>query len=385
MVKIVNYDIFFEQPRWMFLKLETDDGLIGWVEPIVEGRAKTVAQAVKELMEKYVLKYENIDNIEDIWQLLYRGGFYRGGPVLMSALSGIDQALWDIKGKRYGLPVYQLLGGKCRKKVKVYRWFGGDEADESPEKIRDLLELGFKGIKMNVAGKMNSLLTPNEINSIVKRIGEVREVVGDVVDIAVDFHGRVSPALSSQLIKSLEKFNLLFIEEPVLPGNIESLRFIKNKTFTPIALGERLFSRWDFKPYLIEGLVDIVQPDLSHAGGITECKKIAEVADSFGALTAFHCPLGPISLAASIQVAATTYNYLIQETSLGIHYNKGVDLTDYLLNPQIFEIKDGYIEVPENPGLGVEINEETLKMYSLKEEDWSNPIWRREDYSLAEW
>lgn len=385
MSKIVDYELYFVNPRWLFLKLVSEEGIIGWGEPILEGRAKTVAKAVEELMEKYVINYDNIDNIEDIWQMLYRGGFYRGGPILMSALSGIDQALWDIKGKKSGLPVHQLLGGKCRAKIKVYSWFGGDESNESLENLENILKLGFKGIKMNIAGRVNPLETPQEIKKIVRRVEQVRKIVGDSVDIAVDFHGRISPIMAPKLINFLEQYNLLFVEEPVLPGNFEALREIKSKTFTPIALGERLFSRWDFKPYLVEGLVDVVQPDLSHAGGITECKKIAEFAETFGSLTAFHCPLGPIALAASIQVAATVNNYLIQETSIGIHYNKGLRLNDYLVNPEIFSIKDGYIKISDEPGLGVIIDENALQKFSMEDKDWSNPVWRREDYSLAEW
>lgn len=385
MSKIVDYELYFVQPRWLFLKLVTDEGIIGWGEPILEGRAKTVAKAVEELIEKYVMNFDNIDNIEDIWQMLYRGGFYRGGPILMSALSGIDQALWDIKGKKIGLPVHQLLGGKCREKIKVYSWFGGDEANEPVENIENIIKLGFKGIKMNIAGRVNPLETPQGIKNIVGRVEQVRKIVGNSVDIAIDFHGRISPIMAPKLINYLEQYDLLFVEEPVLPGNFEALREIKSKVFTPIALGERLFTRWDFKPYLVEGLVDIVQPDLSHAGGITECKKIAEFAETFGSFVAFHCPLGPIALAASLQVAATINNYLIQETSIGIHYNKGLRLTDYLENPEIFTIKDGYIEIPDEPGLGVIIDGNTLQKFSMEDKDWYNPVWRREDYSLAEW
>lgn len=385
MSKIVDYELYFVQPRWLFLKLVTDEGIIGWGEPILEGRAKTVAKAVEELIEKYVMNFDNIDNIEDIWQMLYRGGFYRGGPILMSALSGIDQALWDIKGKKIGLPVHQLLGGKCREKIKVYSWFGGDEANEPVENIENIIKLGFKGIKMNIAGRVNPLETPQGIKNIVGRVEQVRKIVGNSVDIAIDFHGRISPIMAPKLINYLEQYDLLFVEEPVLPGNFEALREIKSKVFTPIALGERLFTRWDFKPYLVEGLVDIVQPDLSHAGGITECKKIAEFTETFGSFVAFHCPLGPIALAASLQVAATINNYLIQETSIGIHYNKGLRLTDYLENPEIFTIKDGYIEIPDEPGLGVIIDGNTLQKFSMEDKDWYNPVWRREDYSLAEW
>ena len=357
---------------------------MGWGEPIVEGRARTVAAAVDELMRKYVLKLD-VTRIEDVWQVLYRGGFYRGGPVLMSALAGIDQALWDIKGKYLGAPVYELLGGACRDRIRVYRWVGGDEPEEAAEEARAQVARGFTALKMNVAGRLRPIESPRGIRKVVERIARVREAIGEEVDLALDFHGRVSPALAPRLARALEPYSPLFFEEPVLPPLLERLAQLKAATHVPLAFGERLYTRWDFQPYLEAGVVDVVQPDLSHAGGITECKKIATLAETYGALVAFHCPLGPIALAASLQVATTTHNFLIQETSLGIHYNQGVELTDYLVDPRVFALEEGFVRIPAGPGLGIEVDEGAVREAARRWEDWSNPIWRGEDGAVVEW
>lgn len=383
-MRIAKYNLFAVPPRWLFLRLETEEGLVGWGEPIVEGRTNTVAAAVDELMRKYVLKLD-VGRIEDVWQILYRGGFYRGGPILMSALAGVDQALWDIKGKALGVPLYELLGGPCRDRIRVYRWVGGDEPEEVVEEAKVAVAQGFTALKMNVSGKLRFLESPRKVRELISHVARVREGIGEEIDLALDFHGRVSPGLAPTLARALESFSPLFLEEPLFPPIIEHLKHLKKLTCIPLAFGERLYTRWDFKPYLEAGVLDIVQPDLSHAGGISECRKIATLAETYGALAAFHCPLGPIALAACIQLAAVTYNFLIQETSLKIHYNEGVELTDYLLKPSVFALEEGFIRLPTNPGLGIEIDEAAVREAATKWRDWSNPVWRYADGSFAEW
>ncbi|MGY4706715.1 galactonate dehydratase [Candidatus Bipolaricaulota sp. J31] len=383
-MKIVKYELFPVPPRWLFLRVETDEGLVGWGEPVLEGRLRTVMAAVEELMEKCVLELD-ASRIEDVWQVLYRGGFYRGGPVLMSALAGIDQALWDLKGKALGVPVYELLGGPCRDRIRVYRWVGGDEPGEVAEEAREQMRRGFTALKMNVAGKLGTLLSPSRLKEVVARIAGVREAVGDGVDLAIDFHGRVSPALAPQLVQALEPISPFFYEEPLLPPLVPRLKHLKAVTSVPLAFGERLYSRWDFRPFFEAGVVDIAQPDLSHAGGISECRKIAALAEIYGASVAFHCPLGPIALAACIQVAATIPNFLIQETSLGIHYNEGVELTDYLTDPEVFALHEGAVLLPKGPGLGIDVDEGAVRSASSIALSWKNPIWRDHDGSLLEW
>ena len=381
---ITNYELFTVPPRWLLLKVQTDDGLVGWGEPTLEGRTRTVAAAVSELMDKYVLGAD-IRRISDLWQVLYRGGFYRGGPVLMSALAGIDQALWDIKGRSLGVPVYELLGGPCRDKVRVYRWVGGDEPDEVAEEARRQIEAGFTALKMNVAGRLESLESPATVEKVVQRFLKVREAVGEEVDIALDFHGRVSPALAPRLAEALEEGHPFFYEEPIFPPSVALLSRLKAFTHVPLAFGERLYSRWDFHPFFEAGVINIAQPDLSHAGGITECLRISVLAESYGVLMAFHCPLGPVALAASIQLAAVVPNFLIQETSLGIHYNEGVELVDYVVNKEVFTLREGCIALPSGPGLGVEIDEGAVRAAATRAVDWSNPLWRGKDGSLLEW
>lgn len=382
-MKIKAYELFMVPPRWLFLKIETDEGITGWGEPVIEGKAATVKAAVDELMEGLIGK--DPQHIEDHWNHMYRSGFYRGGPILMSAIAGIDQALWDIKGKYYKAPVYQLLGGKARDTIKVYSWIGGDRPSEVGAAAKEMIEKGFKAVKMNATEELQFVDTYNKIDAAVERIAAVREAVGEEVGIGIDFHGRVHRPMAKILAKELEPYRPMFIEEAVLPENNEALREIAKHVAVPIATGERMYSRWQFKDLLMDGYVDIIQPDLSHAGGITECKKIFSMAEAFDVAVAPHCPLGPIALAACLQVDATCYNAFIQEQSLGIHYNKGSDLLDYLSDRSVFEYEDGYVKIPSGPGLGIDINEEHVRKMAAIGHNWKNPVWRHKDGSIAEW
>ncbi|WP_285055209.1 galactonate dehydratase [Pedobacter ginsengisoli] len=382
-MKIRSYELFQVPPRWLFLKIETDEGIVGWGEPVIEGKAATVKAAVVELMEYLVGK--DPMHIEDHWNVMYRAGFYRGGPILMSAIAGIDQALWDIKGKFFNAPVHQLLGGKARDKMKVYSWIGGDRPAEVGLAARKMAEQGFLAVKMNATEELQYVDSYDKIDQAIARIAAVREAVGPAFGIGIDFHGRVHKPMAKILAKELEQYRPMFIEEPVLPENNEDLREIANHVSIPIATGERMFSKWQFKTLLKEGYVDIIQPDVSHAGGITECKKIISMAEAFDVAAAPHCPLGPIALAACLQVDATCHNAFIQEQSLGIHYNQGSDLLDYLTDKTVFEYDKGYVNIPYQPGLGIEINEDHVRKMAEVGHNWRNPVWRHEDGSIAEW
>ncbi len=382
-MKIKSYELFKVPPRWLFLKIETDEGTVGWGEPVVEGRADTVQAAVHELMQAMVGK--DPMPIEDHWQTMYRGGFYRGGPILMSAIAGIDQALWDIKGKHFGAPVYELMGGKTRDKIRVYSWIAGDRPADVATAALEARQRGFTAVKMNATEEMQMIDTYEKIERVLERVASLREAVGYTVDVGIDFHGRLHKAMAKVLAKELEQYHPMFIEEPVLPENNEALRAIANITSIPIATGERMFSRWHFKELLASGCVDIIQPDVSHAGGITECKKIFAMAEAYDVAVAPHCPLGPIALAACLQVDACCYNAFIQEQSLGIHYNQGNDLLDYLTDPLVFTYKDGFVDIPSGPGLGITINEAYVREKALEGHNWKNPLWRHQDGSVAEW
>ncbi|MBE1446847.1 galactonate dehydratase [Paenibacillus sp. OAS669] len=382
-MKIRTLELFKVPPRWLFLKITTDDGLVGWGEPVVEGRADTVKTAVEEL-STYLIG-QNPLRIEDLWQVMYRGGFYRGGPILTSALSGIEQALWDIKGKYYNAPVYELLGGACRDRIRVYNWIGGDRPSDVKDAALKQIEAGFTAVKMNATEELHFIDSFDKVQEVLDRFAAVREAGGARFGIGIDFHGRVHKAMAKILAKELEPYRPMFIEEPVLPENNEALKEIAKYTSAPIATGERMYTRWGFKDLLQQGIVDIIQPDVSHAGGILETRKIAAMAEAYDIALAPHCPLGPIALAACLQVDACSPNAFIQEQSLGIHYNQGSDLLDYLLDPKTFDYKDGFVSIPQGPGLGVEVNEEKVREMARIGHDWKNPVWRHEDGTVAEW
>lgn len=382
-MKITRLTTFIVPPRWCFLKIETDEGITGWGEPVLEGRAHTVAAAVDELADYLVGKDPR--HIEDHWTVLYRGGFYRGGGVHMSALAGIDQALWDIKGKALGVPVSELLGGNVRNHIKVYSWIGGDRPSETAAAAQAAVARGFTAVKMNGTEEMQYVDSYDKVERCLQNVAAVREAVGPNVGIGVDFHGRVHRPMAKVLVKELEPYKLMFIEEPVLSEHEEALKEIAHISSTPIALGERLYSRWDFKRVLQGGYADIIQPDPSHAGGITETRKIASMAEAYDVALALHCPLGPIALAANLQLDAVCYNAFIQEQSLGIHYNQANDLMDYVSNPGVFAYQDGMVAIPTGPGLGIEVNEAYVRERAQEGHRWRNPVWRHRDGSFAEW
>lgn len=384
MTTITDYELFAVPPRWLFLRLETADGLVGWGEPIVEGRAKTVEAAVEELLDDYLLG-EDPSRIEDHWQTMYRGGFYRGGPILMSAIAGIDQALWDIKGKQLGAPAFELLGGRARDRIRVYQWIGGDRPSDVGTAAAEKVEAGFTALKMNATEELRRIDTPAAVQAARERLATVREAVGDEIDVAVDFHGRASKSMAARLAAALEPYEPMFIEEPVLPEHTDALPEIAAHTTIPIAMGERTFSRWDCKSLFEQGVVDVIQPDLSHAGGITEVRKIAAMAEAYDVALAPHCPLGPIALASCFQVDACTPNALIQEQSLDIHYNAESDVLDYLADPDDFAFEDGYVDVPTGPGLGIDLDEDVIRERADDAVHWHNPVWRHDDGSVAEW
>ena len=381
-MKIVSLETFLAPPRWLFCRIETDEGVVGWGEPVVEGRAETVRAAVHELAD--LLVGQDPLRIEDHWQVLTKGGFYRGGPVLSSAVAGIDQALWDIAGKHLGVPVHTLLGGHVRDRARVYAWVGGDEPGELREGIQRQVEAGFTAVKMNASGRMAPQSSPAELAAVVARAELARDVLGAERDFAVDFHGRVGVADAVRLLPLLEPTQPLFVEEAVLPEHVRRLPALVAASTVPLALGERCYSRHDFVGPLQDG-VRVVQPDVSHAGGISELRRIAALAETWGAVLAPHCPLGPVALAASLQVAFTTPNFLIQEQSLGIHYHVANDLLDYVVDPAVFTFHDGYVERPVLPGLGVTIDEDAVRAADRTAHRWRSPVWRRPDGSFTEW
>lgn len=383
-MRITSIETFLVTPRWLFVRLGTDDGAVGWGEASLEGHGETVRAAV-HAFEDLLLGAE-AGNIEALWQRMTKSGFYRGGPVLASAVAGIDQALWDLKGRALGVPVYELLGGPVRDRMRVYGWIGGDNPAGVAEAIDAQRAAGLTAVKMNASGPMDHLGTARDTDSILARAAAAREALGKDGDFALDFHGRISAPYARRLMPLLEPFHPLFVEEPLVPeSDPATLRRIVEGTSLPVATGERLYSRWEVLPVLQAG-VAVLQPDLAHAGGISEVRRIAALAETFDVAIAPHCPLGPLALAAALQVDFATPNVLIQEQSIGIHYNTGTnELLDYMVDPETFSFDDGYIHRPTGPGLGITIDEAAVRRADEIGHRWRTPVWFRRDGSLAEW
>lgn len=373
-MKITRLETFYIQPRWMILKIHTDEGIVGLGEPTLEGREQTVAAAVQEI-GRYLVGQDPL-RIEHHWQAIYCGQFYRGGPILCSALSGIEQALWDITGKWLGQPVYKLLGGATRDSIRLYGWIHGETPEEMAAAAAQRVREGFKVLKMGVTGPMNIVDSPAVLEQNVNNVAAVREAVGSTIQFGVDFHGRVSPAMAVRLAKALETYQPMFIEEPVLPENVDVLATVARSTSIPIAAGERLFTKWGFRPVLEKQAAAVLQPDLSHAGGILEVKKIAAMAECYYAAVAPHCPLGPIALAACLQVDACIPNFLAQE-----HVTLG---EGYLKTPFRRIEGEGSLPLPTGPGLGIELDEEAL-MDKYDDGSWETPRYWHIDGSVGHW
>jgi galactonate dehydratase len=375
---VTDYELYEVAPRWQFLKLETGEGLVGWGEVYAKWHyagADTVTAsgaAVDQMMEKYVLG-EDPTEIERLWERMYRSSFYRGGAVHMSAVAGIDEALWDLKGKRHGLPVYELLGGRARDRVRLYHHASAEDAAQA-------VEDGFDAIKMGPSGTLDHVEKPERVQAFVDRVAEARAVVGDGVDIGIDFHGRVSKPTVARLAENLEPYEPMFIEEPVTPEFAEVFPEIAASTSIPIATGERLHTRFQFKRYLENGGLDVVQPDVSHAGGITESKKIADMASSYDAALAPHCPIGPVALMSSIHVMATASNALIQEQIL----SRTDGWERYVEDPAPLEHENGFVELPTDPGLGIEVDEDVVRELDGQDLDYSRPVYEYADGGVGD-
>ncbi|GMK59289.1 hypothetical protein CspeluHIS016_0703040 [Cutaneotrichosporon spelunceum] len=381
---IKTVESFYVRPRWLFVRVETVGGVVGWGEGTLEGHSEAVQGALADIARRLV--GWDAMHIEDIYTYLYRHRFYRGGGVLMSAMSGVDIALWDIKGKLLGVPVWQLLGGAVRERCQVYGWIGGDRPADVLEQAKARKTQGFTKVKMNATESVGWLDSPHALDETVSRLAAVKSVG---VDAGLDFHGRLHKPMAKQLAALLEPHRPLFIEEPLLPGQVPELKDLYSKTTIPIALGERLFTRQDVRPYLEAGCIDIIQPDIAHAGGISETRKIAIMAEAYDVGVAPHCPLGPIAFAASLQVGFATPNFVICEMSWGMHYNTGgFDLLTYVTNPDVFAVRDGHVDLLTAPGLGVELNEKLIRAEAAAAaelEPWSNPVFRGPDGSVREW
>lgn len=381
-MKITEIKVYKVKPRWIFIKISTDEGIDGWGEMISGTKTETVVAGAYEMGNRIIGR--NPLEIERIWQELHRS-FFRGGPINGTIVSGIEMALWDIKGKYYNAPVYELLGGAVRDNIMVYSWIDGDRPDEVVENAQDRFDRGFKAVKMNATEELHYIDSFKKVQEVVDRVASIRNKFGYDLGIGVDFHGRVHKPMAKVLAKELEPYKLMFMEEVVLPENEEHFAEIAQHVSTPLATGERLYTRWQFKNIFKQGAIDIIQPDVALVGGILETRKIAAMAEAYDMAVAPHAPYGPIALAATLQVDACTPNVFIQEQSLGIHYNKGFDLLDFVKNKEMFQYKDGFVELPTKPGLGIEMNEEFVEEIAQEGLIWTNPMWKNYDGTIAEW
>jgi galactonate dehydratase len=384
-MKIVRFEVVHVRPRYSFLTVHTDEGIVGVGEACLEGKARVVEAAVRDFEE--LLVGQDPRRIEHLWNLMYRSTFYPSGSILCSAISAIDQALWDILGKHLGVPVHVLLGGAVRDRVRLYQhvnvgdWGPFDRSakdahiEQLTAKARQAVADGFTMIKTALPGPARPVESRGFVALQVERFAALRDAVGDDVDIAIDFHGRVSPAVAKVLIAELAPLSPLFVEEPCLPENVPAMADIARSTTVPIATGERLFTRWGFREVLEKSAAAVLQPDLAHCGGISEARKIAALGETYYAALAPHNPLGPINLAASIHLALTVPGFLAQEQ---LHLGGGLVRT-------AFEVVDGYATAPTAPGLGLELLPPAELAEEIYDGDWSLPVWHNRDGALAPW
>jgi galactonate dehydratase len=385
MATIAKVEAFRLYPRWLVVRVEASDGTVGWGEATLEGHIEAVEGSLQDLTERFL--GHSCNDIERIWQSAHRQRFYRSGPVLLSALSGLDIALWDLKAKRFGVPLHQLLGGKLRDRVKVYTHVQGDTPKALGEAAARRREQGFHCVKTAPTDGLDWVDSPAKLERGVERLKAIKAAG---LDGALDFHGRIHKPMARKLAQMLEPHSPFFIEEPLLPGHVEGIQQVAQHTTTPIALGERLYSRWDFKEYFEKACVDIIQPDLAHAGGISECMKIAHMAEAYDIAIAPHCPLGPVAFAACVQVDIACANFIIQEMIMP-HADTAdkYHLFTYLKNPEVFRICDGYIDNPTGNGLGIELDEDLIRKVDAEIRQsgvsWRNPKFTGEDNAIQEW
>lgn len=381
-MKIATIEQFFPRRRTRLVKITTDTGIVGWGETTLEGKPKSTCAAVDELANYFIGK--DPLRIEHHWQHVYRSAFFRGGNILMSALSGIDQALWDIAGKYHEVPTYQLLGGAVRDRIRVYAHWGiGSLTDEGKAAAKKRLEWlqqkgGYTAFKSGPGGKWRAHEPPAVIDAFVERAYLMREWVGPDVELAFDFHGKMTPALAIEICHELKGMRPMFVEEPIPQENVDALKQVSDHVPFPIATGERLLTRWGFREIFEQQAVAYLQPDTSHTGGITELKKIANMAEVYYMHIAPHCAIGPVAFSASLHVDAVVPNFLIQE-QIDDGLGAGLFTEDW-------QVKAGHIELPTKPGLGFDIDEKkaehTLDIYP---EELGGEFYYDTDGSVADW
>lgn len=367
-MKITEIKTFLVHGGWrtfLLVKVCTDEGISGVGEATLEGHSKTVEAAIKEL-ERYLIGQDPFE-IEDHWQKMYRNPFWVSGPVLLSAISSVEHALWDILGKALNVPVYRLLGGKCRDRVRMYAnaWFGGCQTPEDFGKAaaKTVEERGYTALKWDPLGPVYQVMDRREIRRTVEIVKAVREAIGPDVDLLIEFHGKLNPTTAIKVARELEAFDPYLIEEPILWENMDAWKKLKDKVNVPLSTGDRIYTKWGFKELIEQQLVDIITADLCHAGGILECKKIAAMAEAYYIPIAPHNIGSSIATAVCLQFAACTTNFLLLERLLPTPASTGV------VKSEPFEVENGMMKIPDKPGLGVFLNEEAPAQYPYQPVD----------------
>jgi galactonate dehydratase len=383
-LRISSVETFLLGERELLVRVGTSDGRAGWGDATLEHRTGTVAACIRE-MSGMLLGADPLP-VTALWQTLSRGGFFRGGAVLASAVAGLDQALWDLRGRVLDAPVHVLLGGPTRDRVRLYtHTWGAAGQTGDPERARRLVADGYTLVKASIAGPVGFLDAPARIDAFVHDLEALRDAIGPEADFGIDLHGRVSLPHALRLAEAVAHTRPAFLEEPTRPEHQAHLARLTSSTTIPIATGERLFSREDFLPVLQTGIA-IAQPDLSHAGGITEVLRIATLAESFDVQVAPHCPLGPVALAACIQLDLAVPNFYAQEHVIDLTTPDSPDLA-LIGNPEVLVAQSGHLPAPAGPGLGIEIDEDAVRARATAEPPVpvGNPRWVGVDGSFAEW
>lgn len=361
---------------WTFVQVRTDEGLTGVGEATLEGRAESVTAAVRDLSRRLV--GEDAARIQHLWQRLYRQGFWRNGVIQMTALSAVDQALWDLKGKALGVPVYELLGGACRDRVRLY---ANGPRGETPEEIaasaRHIMAAGFGALKMGGPGPVLPVDTAGALAAAVENVAAVREAVGSRVRIGIDGHGRLSPVMAIAFAEAVRPYDIWFLEEPVLPEFPIGMAEVARRSSVPIATGERLFGKWDFREILTQDAAALWQPDLAHCGGISEGLRIAAMAELNFAGVAPHNPQGPVNTMASAHLAMAISNFV----ALEFLFDRPPFENELIKSP--LPVEEGWLTVPRTPGLGIELDLEACAAHPYRASD--QPHWFHDDGAVADW
>ena len=369
-----------ERPRrggMVIVRIRTDDGMEGFGEGSLPHKARAVAGAVEDFAEYLVGQDDSL--IERHWQVLYRNSFQRGGVIMMTAQSAIDQALWDIAGKRFGVPIWAMMGGAVRDRILLYTHPGGWDRDLVVQHSLERVEEGYRALKLTIAPSPEPIRDTPLVETTFELVAAVREAVGDDVKLMLDCHGKLSPTVAIELGHALEPLDLLFLEEPVPPRNVEAMLLVRNAVTVPLATGERMYNRWDFRTTIESQAVAVLQPDLGHAGGISETRRISAAAETYFMGIAPHNPRGPGVTLASLHIAACTPNFIIQESSIPIGGDALWD--EMLVEPLV--VKDGYVDLPQAPGIGIRFDESIAERYPFQGRDTGHPVLA--DGSVGDW